>query len=117
MFVERLRRKSESAGGVVNEFPTSLRLSQLCHGCGTIKGKSLSQRWHRCDCGIVAQRDLYSAFLAMCVKGNERSYVEVTCNLLLLGESGNQIPGMTSRLDRLNIAKARELWPRGDVEP
>ncbi|MBC8449618.1 MAG: transposase [Chloroflexi bacterium] len=86
MFVERLRRKSESAGGVTNEFPTSLRLSQLCHGCGTVDKKSLSERWHHCDCGVAAQRDLYSAFLAVCVEG-----------------------------DRLDIAKAEELWPR--VEP
>jgi len=80
-FLEMLRRKI-AAAGEVDEFPTSLRLSQLCHGCGTVKKKPLSQRWHKCSCGVVAQRDLYSAFLAMCVEG-----------------------------DRLNVAKARELWP------
>ena len=52
--VERLRRKGECAGGVVIEFPTSLRLSQLCHGCGMVKKKSLSDRWHHCDCGVAA---------------------------------------------------------------
>ena len=26
--------------------------------------KPLRQRWHVCDCGVSAQRDLYSAFLA-----------------------------------------------------
>lgn len=71
MFVAMLRRKAESAGGVVNEYSTyHTRHSQLCHGCGTIEKKPLSQRWHVCDCGIVAQRDLYSAFLAMCMEGN-----------------------------------------------
>jgi len=85
-FFERLEWKVKNAGGETNEFPTSLHLSQLCHGCGTVKKKPLSQRWHICDCGVVAQRDLYSAFLAMCVEG-----------------------------ERLNIAKARRLWP--GVEP
>ena len=26
--------------------------------------KPLRQRWHGCDCGVCAQRDLYSAYLA-----------------------------------------------------
>jgi hypothetical protein len=69
MFVEHLRRKAESAGASVVEFPTrTTRLSQTCHGCGTVEKKPLSQRWHKCDCGVVAQRDLYSAFLARCVE-------------------------------------------------
>jgi len=75
MFVELLKRKAEaclagpSAGAEVIEFPTrTTRLSQTCHNCGTVKKKSLSQRWHKCDCGVEAQRDLYSAFLAMCVE-------------------------------------------------
>jgi len=71
MFVERLRRKAESAGAEVHEFPTrTTRLSQVCHNCGAVKRKPLSQRWHMCECGVVAQRDLYSAFLASCVEGD-----------------------------------------------
>jgi putative transposase len=69
MFVALLRRKAESAGAEVIEFPTrTTRLSQTCHGCGTVKKKSLAERWHKCDCGVEAQRDLYSAFLARCVE-------------------------------------------------
>ncbi|MBF0505168.1 MAG: transposase, partial [Candidatus Omnitrophica bacterium] len=71
MFVSMLRRKAESAGGVVNEFPVRNRLSQTCHQCGTAEKKALSKRWHHCDCGIHAQRDLYSAFLAMNVVGDD----------------------------------------------
>lgn len=68
MFVDLLRRKAESAGGEFVEFSTyHTRLSQTCHQCGAIVKKSLSVRWHNCDCGITAQRDLYSAFLASCV--------------------------------------------------
>lgn len=72
MFVEKLRRKAESAGGGVYEFPASAaRLSQICHGCDTIKKKPLSQRWHKCSCGIgPVQRDLYTAYLARHVRGN-----------------------------------------------
>ena len=77
MFVELLKRKAEaclagpSAGAEVIEFPTrTTRLSQTCHNCGTVKKKSLSERWHKCGCGVEAQRDLYSAFLATCVEGD-----------------------------------------------
>ena len=67
-FVQRLRLKAASAGAIVDEFPThTTRLSHICHGCGSIELKPLWQRWHICQCGIVAQRDLYSAFLATCV--------------------------------------------------
>ena len=87
MFVERLKRKAESAGATVVEFPThTTRLSQTCHNCGRVAEKPLSQRWHVCECGIVAQRDLYSAFLAMCVEG-----------------------------ERLNAGRARSAWPGVDA--
>jgi putative transposase len=86
-FVEHLKRKAESAGAEVIEFSTrTTRLSQVCHGCGTVEKKSLSQRWHECDCGVKAQRDLYSAFLAMCVED-----------------------------DRLNAAHAQTAWPGADA--
>jgi len=68
MFVAILRRKAASAGGRVIEFPTRpTKLSQVCHGCGTVQKKPLSQRVHACACGVEMQRDLYSAFLAWCV--------------------------------------------------
>jgi len=68
MFVERLKRKAENAGGKVEEINTwKTRLSQTCH-CGTVKKKKLSERWHECNCGVKAQRDLYSAYLASFVE-------------------------------------------------
>ncbi len=82
MFVAMLRRKAESAGGAAHEFPThTTRLSQVCL-CGAVEKKALSQRWHRCGCGAVMQRDLFSAFLAMCVED-----------------------------EQLNAEKARAIWP------
>jgi len=82
MFMAELRRKASK----VTEFSTrTTRLSQTCHGCGTIEKKSLSQRWHSCDCGLKSQRDLYSAFLATCVEG-----------------------------DQLNVGQALKTWPEVD---
>jgi transposase len=64
MFVSHLKSKAERAGGQVVEIPTySTKLSQTCQ-CGQVKKKKLHERVHSCECGIVAQRDLYSAFLA-----------------------------------------------------
>lgn len=64
MFVSHLKSKAERAGLRVVEIPTySTKLSQTCQ-CGRVKKKNLSERIHKCECGIVAQRDLYSAFLA-----------------------------------------------------
>jgi hypothetical protein len=64
MFVKMLKRKMMAYGGTVQEFSTySTKLSQTCL-CGTIKKKRLKDRWHVCECGIHAQRDLFSAFLA-----------------------------------------------------
>jgi putative transposase len=86
-FVAHLKRKAASADGEVDEFSTrTTRLSQTCHGCGTVEEKPLSQRWHVCDCGVVAQRDLYSAFLARCAEG-----------------------------ERLNAGRAKAAWPGVDA--
>jgi hypothetical protein len=64
MFVSLLSRLAASAGGQVVELNTrKARLSQRCH-CGAVQKKPLRQRWHGCDCGVSAQRDLYSAYLA-----------------------------------------------------
>jgi transposase len=64
MFVSHLKSKAERAGGRVVEIPTySTKLSQTCQ-CGRVKKKTLKERVHQCECGVVAQRDLYSAFLA-----------------------------------------------------
>ncbi len=66
MFMELLKRTVASTGGTLIEVKTQqTKLSQFCHGCGKTQKKSLSQRWHQCECGIgPVQRDLYSAFLA-----------------------------------------------------
>ena len=65
MCIDLLKRTVARTGGTLLEVPTrSTKLSQFCHGCGEYTKKPLRQRWHECPCGVSAQRDLYSAFLA-----------------------------------------------------
>ncbi|WP_181362800.1 RNA-guided endonuclease TnpB family protein [Sulfoacidibacillus thermotolerans] len=71
LFLSILTRKAESAGGGVEKFSTyHTALSQVCL-CGQRHKKRLSERVHACDCGVVMQRDLFSAYLAKHVE-NER---------------------------------------------
>jgi putative transposase len=75
LLVDMMRRKAESAGGNrLYEYSTkSTALSQTCL-CGNRKKKPLSQRVHRCECGITEDRDLFSAYLGLHVRaGVDRS--------------------------------------------
>jgi putative transposase len=87
LLVEMVRRKAESAGGApLYEYnPRSTALSQTCL-CGNRKKKPLSQRVHRCGCGITEDRDLFSAYLGLHVR---------------TGVDG---------VDRLDLQAAREGW-------
>jgi putative transposase len=35
--------------------------SQVCSGCGQVRKKDLSERWHSCDCGTELDRDVNAA--------------------------------------------------------
>jgi putative transposase-like DNA-binding protein len=71
MFIAGLAAKLEARGGELIELDTrTLCLSQVCHGCGSLVKKPLSQRRHECEYGVSANRDQYSALLAACVEGN-----------------------------------------------
>jgi putative transposase len=69
LLVSTIRRKAESAGGDrLYEYSTkTTALSQTCL-CGDRKKKPLSQRVHRCRCGIKENRDLFSAYLGLHVR-------------------------------------------------
>jgi len=69
LLVEMMRRKAESAGGQrLYEYNTNTTaLSQTCL-CGNRKKKPLSQRVHRCGCGVQEHRDLFSAYLGLHVR-------------------------------------------------
>lgn len=66
LFVEKLARKAESAGGRVHLINTrTTALSQRCV-CGNRAKKRLNERVHDCpNCGLVMQRDLLAAYLAL----------------------------------------------------
>ncbi|MFC4065851.1 zinc ribbon domain-containing protein [Actinoplanes subglobosus] len=64
MFETLLIRKAENADGTATKINAyRARLSQTCV-CGAIRKKPLSLRVHHCPCGMVEQRDIWSAFLA-----------------------------------------------------
>lgn len=65
VFMGLVTRKAESAGGRINLISTrSTALSQHCV-CGRKEKKPLSQRTHNCQCGVIMQRDLMAAYLAL----------------------------------------------------
>ncbi|MDT5049404.1 MAG: hypothetical protein QOG75_5302 [Mycobacterium sp.] len=66
MLVKTIRRKAESASGerLFEYSPATTALSQTCL-CGNRMKKPLSQRVHRCGCGITEHRDLFSAYLGL----------------------------------------------------
>jgi hypothetical protein len=98
LFVSILRRKAERAGGMVEEFsPYKTYLSQRCH-CGKRDKKSLSERWHRCCCGVIAQRDLYSAYLALFV---DKEKLDTSQALLAWPATGPLLEHAVSRLNQL----------------
>ena len=35
--------------------------SQICSQCGTVRKKTLEERWHSCDCGAELDRDVNAA--------------------------------------------------------
>ncbi|MEI6243248.1 MAG: transposase, partial [Chlamydiota bacterium] len=74
MFVSRLKRKAESAGGSFTKFPTQpTKLSQSCF-CGRQHKKKLSERVHSCECGVTSQRDLFTGFLGLFVEEKAGKY-------------------------------------------
>ncbi len=56
MFQQFCTYKAEEAGRKVL-FVNPQYTSQVCSGCGQIRKKELSERWHSCDCGTELDRD------------------------------------------------------------
>lgn len=77
MFIAGLKHKAESAGGELRELNTwRLKMSQYDHISGEYSKKTLSERWHvlggkGSESTTLVQRDMYSAFLALCVIENK----------------------------------------------
>jgi putative transposase len=60
MFVEMCAVKAVEAGRTLLKVSPRFT-SQICSGCGTVKKKDLSERWHSCDCGTELDRDVNAA--------------------------------------------------------
>jgi hypothetical protein len=74
MFMTILARKAEKADGRIVDINTwTAKLSQYDHVTNTCTKKPLSQRHHQVGNQEEVQRDLYSAFLAKCVKPDAKS--------------------------------------------
>jgi putative transposase len=55
--------------------------SQVCSGCGQVRKKDLSERWHRCDCGTELDRDVNAAITILERGRRQRGFscVEAPC--------------------------------------
>jgi len=59
-FAALLEEKAECAARQVIRVDAR-NTSRTCPACGTVKAKTLSQRTHSCDCGLVLDRDVAAA--------------------------------------------------------
>ena len=87
-FQAELKRKAESAGGSFTKFSTQKTALSQTHLTGERVKKSLSERVHHDQTGIVMHRDLFSAFLARFVVEDQ----------LLLQDAFIAYPGMETSL-------------------
>ena len=85
MFVTGLIRKAESAGGTACDTPSML--SRCLNRMLQVQKETLSERWHICDCGAVAQSDMISAFLALCVEKKDDKIFSIYPGLKTLHEA------------------------------
>jgi putative transposase len=69
-FQAELKRKAESAGGSFTQFSTQTTALSQTHLTGERIKKSLSERVHYDQSGVVMQRDLFSAYLSRFVTDN-----------------------------------------------
>ncbi|HYB36670.1 MAG TPA: transposase, partial [Mycobacterium sp.] len=120
LLVETMRRKAESAGGDrLYEFNTkTTALSQTCL-CGKREKKPLSQRIHRCGCGIKENRDLFSAYLGLHVRrqvdGSDRLDLEAANHGWLLHRQDVDGPPRCSRTESLKRRGRRHPPSRRSV--
>jgi putative transposase len=59
-FVEMCTYKAACAGRTLIKVSPTFT-SQICSGCGQVRRKDLSERWHSCDCGAELDRDVNAA--------------------------------------------------------
>jgi putative transposase len=79
-FVQFCTYKAEEAGRTVVQINPRYT-SQVCSGCGTVKKKELSERWHSCECGTELDRDHNAALNILRLGSSQRgaTRVEAPC--------------------------------------
>lgn len=60
MFVGMCSSKAAGAGRTLLKVSPHAT-SQVCSSCGTVRKKTLEERWHSCDCGAEMDRDVNAA--------------------------------------------------------
>jgi putative transposase len=60
MFVAMCSSKAAGAGRTLLKVSPHFT-SQVCSSCGTVRKKTLEERWHSCDCGAELDRDVNAA--------------------------------------------------------
>jgi transposase len=116
-FQSELIRKAASAGGSVYRFPTQTTALSQTHLTGERIKKSLSERVHHDQSGIVMHRDLFSAYLARYIVQDRLS----------LQDAQTEYPGMESTLlgaweryqsaNRVGVAESRKSEPPSEQIP
>jgi putative transposase len=111
-FQSELKRKVESTGGSFTQFSTQKTALSQTHLTGERVKKSLSERVHHDQTGIVMHRDLFSAFLARYVDENQLSLQDA-----LLAYSGLESTLLEAwqrhkiNCKRVGIAESRKAHP------
>ncbi len=72
MFMEMVTSKAEGAGRIIMKVSPKYT-SQICSGCGTMRKKTLEERWHSCDCGAELDRDVNAAINILRLGTSQRS--------------------------------------------
>jgi putative transposase len=75
-FVQYCTYKAANAGRTVVQVNPRYT-SQVCSGCGTVKKKELSERWHSCECGTELDRDHNAALNILWLGSNQRGATRV----------------------------------------
>jgi putative transposase len=93
-----LKLKAEEAGALWVEVPTrEVKPTQTCYRCYRQNKKSLSERIHRCDCGVICHRDENSARVNLDwalkkVSGQELAELGSRRSLAMLNQETTTIP-------------------------
>jgi putative transposase len=94
-FTEMVSAKAAWAGRTVI-FVNPSKTSQICPNCGTIRQKTLEERWHSCECGCELDRDTARALVILDL-GRKQLFGRDAANVGNGVEASGKIPEVRSR--------------------